>query len=276
MNAALHQPLRTELSRGARERITLHDHGALFYADWLETVFIHLEVDPEALQAVVPFPLDLRDGRAYVSLVAFTLGHLRPRGLGPVGRFIMRPASDHRFLNLRTYVRQGSETGIYFLAEWLNNRLVIPLGPPMYGLPYRYGQLEYHHTFDHGSVRGTVTTPDESQGLVYGGMSEEVAGFDEVEPATLEEFLIERYTAFTHFNGKSRFFRIWHAPWPQCRLGLELDRTDLLTANWLFFHEAKYVSAHYSPGLRDVWMGIPHTIPPKEKHHRLNTFFQFP
>ena len=34
-------------------------------------------------------------------------------------------------------------------------------------------------------------------------------------PGSLDEFLLERYTAFTQFGKCRRFFRIWHEPWRQ-------------------------------------------------------------
>ena len=41
-----------------------------FRADWAPALFVHFEVPTAALQPSVPFPLDCRDGKAYVSLVA--------------------------------------------------------------------------------------------------------------------------------------------------------------------------------------------------------------
>ncbi|MFN7142050.1 MAG: DUF2071 domain-containing protein, partial [Limisphaerales bacterium] len=126
----------TKLSAEAKARMLTQDHGALFLADWSQTVFIHFAVDPGELQPLVPFRLDLRDGAAYITLVAFTLNRMRPRGTGALGQLLLFPLSNHGFLNVRTYVREGNETGIYFLAEWLNNRWAIPLGPRTFGLPY--------------------------------------------------------------------------------------------------------------------------------------------
>src|SRR5580658_6647276 len=105
-----------ELSRQARARLP----RALFYADWLDVTFLHYEVEPAALRPWVPFELDLREGRAYVSLVEFTIRRMRIASLGRAGEWLMRPMSDHWFLNARTYVRAGGASGIYFLAEWLS------------------------------------------------------------------------------------------------------------------------------------------------------------
>jgi hypothetical protein len=51
-------------SVAARRRLLSVKGEPLFYADWLRVLFIHFEVDAGALQREVPFPLDLREGRA--------------------------------------------------------------------------------------------------------------------------------------------------------------------------------------------------------------------
>ncbi|MBI3858054.1 MAG: DUF2071 domain-containing protein [Planctomycetes bacterium] len=71
------------LSARAQTAFRADEGRPLFHAGWRRTVFIHYEVDPAALQPQVPFPLDTRDGKAYVSLVAFTLSDLRFAAGGP-------------------------------------------------------------------------------------------------------------------------------------------------------------------------------------------------
>lgn len=132
-------------SKLARRRMLAVRGEPLLYARWDRAVFIHYEADPAALQRCVPFPLDLHEGRAYVSLVAFTIQRMRPRRGGKLTEWFMKPVATHEFLNVRTYVQESGEPGIYFLAEWLSNRLSVPLGPPMFGLPYRYSRIRYRH-----------------------------------------------------------------------------------------------------------------------------------
>ena len=115
----------------------------LFRCAWERVLFIHYEVDPVALQPQVPFPLETFRGRAYVSLVAFTLRGLRFKW-GP-------PLATHGFLNVRTYL---PGRGIYFLAEWLPHPLCVFLGPRLYGLPYRLGRLDYRHAHETGRLAG--------------------------------------------------------------------------------------------------------------------------
>lgn len=233
----------------------------LMRSDWDRALMIHYAVDPAELQPQIPFPLDLHGGMAYVSFVAFTLRKLRPHRLPEACAPLLRPVSDHGFLNLRTYVRVGRCTGIFFLAEWLPNRLSILLGPPMYGLPYRFGHLDYQHDHEHGRLDGRVDPGDEPDPLVYRYRGTPLGEFAPAQRDTLDEFLLERYSAFTQRGRTRRRFDIWHQPRPQTRVD-ELDLIDdgiaRHTGPWS--GAARVVTAHYSPGVRGVWMGRPHRL----------------
>ncbi|HWF18806.1 MAG TPA: DUF2071 domain-containing protein, partial [Verrucomicrobiae bacterium] len=192
------------LSEAARRRILSAKGEPRFYADWLRAVFIHYEVDAEYLQRAVPFELDLDEGRAYVSLVAFTMRGMRPRIGGKVGALLLKPIAGHGFLNVRAYVRHRGETGIYFLAEWLSNPVSVMLGPRCFGLPYRLGHLEYEHRHETGLLRGNVI--DGKNGadgtniaprLEYSAKINPVSAFEPCAAGSCAEFLMERYTAFT-------------------------------------------------------------------------------
>jgi len=86
-----------ELSAAARERLLSSRFEPLFLAAWERVLLIHLEVDPDALQRSVPFELDLHHGRAFVSLVAFTMRGMRPRFGGRCAAALLRPVATHNF-----------------------------------------------------------------------------------------------------------------------------------------------------------------------------------
>src|SRR5947207_2608467 len=127
---------------------------ALFLADWCDALFIHFCVDPARLRTLVPFDLDIRDGAAYVSLVAFTQRRLRFTRGGRVAALLAAPLAQHEFLNLRTYVRVNDEPAIFFIAEWIPNRLAALIGPRTYGLPYRLARIQYDYNDSKGLLNG--------------------------------------------------------------------------------------------------------------------------
>src|SRR6185503_8008938 len=94
---------RSTLSDNARRRMLAVRGEPMFFARWDRAVFIHYAADPATLQAQVPFELDLREDRAFVSLVAFTLSRMRPRLGGRIGEWFFKPIATHEFLNVRTY-----------------------------------------------------------------------------------------------------------------------------------------------------------------------------
>ena len=226
----------------------------MFYARWDRALFIHYEADPATLQPQIPFELDLRDGRAFVSLVAFTLVGMRPRIGGRLGEWLFKPIATHEFLNLRTYVRHRCEPGIFFLAEWLSNPLSVHLGPRSFGLPYRFGQIAYDHARDGAIIHGTISARDGR--LMYEGIACGKS-YEPCDAGSLTEFLLERYTAFTRHGKRSRFFRVWHPPWPQVLTDIEVTDTTLLASSGRWWKAAEYLGANYSPGV-EVWMGRPH------------------
>lgn len=244
------------LSEAGKQRLLSQFGEPLFLARWDRTVFIHYAADGELLQRQIPFELDLRDGRAFVSIVAFTLLRMRPRIGGRFGEWLFKPIATHEFLNLRTYVRHAGEPGIFFLAEWLSNPLSVRLGPRTFGLPYKFGRLTYDHARSAGEIHAEIGA---SEGrLIYSG-SVRAKDFAASDPGSLTEFMLERYTAFTCRGKRRRLFRVWHEPWQQTPIDLEVTADDLLASTGSWWKTAQYIGANYSPGV-EVWMGRPHRV----------------
>ena len=249
----------------ARQRFIRHETRPLFLSNWERTAFIHYSVDRSLLQPQVPFPLDLRNGTAYVSLVAFTLRHLRFFATGSIASAILRPIANHAFLNLRTYVRVGDETGIYFLAEWLPNLISVLCGPRSFGLPYEYGLASYDHRHETGSIRGRVSGAAGS--LEYSAQMDASSRFSTSETGSLDEFLLERYTAFTAMRSRRGLFRVWHVPWEQLPIEVKVEDDSLLRARGSWFESARLIGANYSPGVTKVWISKRLSIPESEAIH---------
>ncbi len=251
--------------------------------DWLDVVMIHYSVPPARLQPVVPFPLDTFAGAAYVTCVAFNMQNTRrtfcrreprppsdfpcPPGEGPPSTHrpppnllarLLRRMCDHPFFNLRTYVRVGREPGIYFLSEWLPRRLNVLVGPALFGLPYHRGRLTFANRGAGGTVSGKVETPGGR--FDYRGVVDPAIRFRIAEAGSIDEFLMERYTAFTYWRGLHRLFRILHDPWPFAALHTTIADNSLLTTLAGAFDGAEYCHSVSSPGVSEVSIGWPHRL----------------
>lgn len=256
MNTLLESP--SAFSELARRQLAADD-SALLLCHWRRVVMIHFEVDAEIFQPQIPFPLDTRDAKAYVSAVAFTMTDFRPRYGGKLGALCSAPVASHNFLNVRTYVRHGDERGIYFLAEWLTNRLCAFLGPRIYGLPYRHGVASYRHNPEFNKWNGEMIAR-EGQRFAYSATALTTDTPTVAETGSLEEFLLERYTAFTERNGARRFFRVWHQPWRYIPLRVNIEDDSLLASTGNWFSHASFIGAHHCFDARNVQMSRPHKI----------------
>ncbi|MDF1825797.1 MAG: DUF2071 domain-containing protein [Verrucomicrobiales bacterium] len=242
----------------AEARHAMEDRFAetVLLSDWVDFVFIHFEVDRDLLQQVVPFPVDTYEGKAFVSLVAFTMKRMRPAFGGKATGWILRPIASHQFLNLRTYVNLGGQTGIFFMEEWLNEKFAVILGPKTFGLPYHYASVDYLHDEERCACRVLANEGE----ICFSGRKNKALGT--VCPGSRDDFLLERYTAFTAAGRKPHYFRVWHPSW---KIGavdhFELTSRVLLSGlRELWTDTAIVVGTHWSPGVFDVRMGRPHSV----------------
>jgi hypothetical protein len=68
------------LHLAAKQRLLAGEPGPLFLADCDRAAFLHFAVPPAALQPHTPFPLELWQGEALVTLVAFIMRRMRFAG----------------------------------------------------------------------------------------------------------------------------------------------------------------------------------------------------
>jgi uncharacterized protein YqjF (DUF2071 family) len=118
-------------------------------AEWRNLFLATYAVPPALLRPRLPpgLELDMRDGNAFVSLVAFEFVNTRVLGVPWPGY------RNFPELNLRFYVRHGSERGVVFLREFVSERLVTWMARTIYNEPYRVAPLARRCWDDSGSRR---------------------------------------------------------------------------------------------------------------------------
>lgn len=107
-------------------------------AQWENLVLLNYAVDPARLESRLPegLCLDLHQGKAYVSLVAFDFMQTKVLGISWPG-FRNFPE-----INLRFYVRYGTTRGVMFIREYVPKRLIAWTARALYNEPYRYAPME--------------------------------------------------------------------------------------------------------------------------------------
>lgn len=191
---------------------------------WLDLAFLHWPVDAAVLRPLLPqgLELDLHGGTAWLSVVPFRMTGVRLRCLPPL------PGSGaFAELNVRTYVRAGELTGVWFFSLDAQSRLAVRAARFGFRLPYfdarmlceRHGEAVHYHS--ERTHRGAVPArfaarwwPTAPVAVPHGD--------------SLAHWLVERYALFsTARDGSVRVGHVHHAPWQLAPAEVELHCCDM-------------------------------------------------
>jgi uncharacterized protein YqjF (DUF2071 family) len=181
----------------------MNEKNWIIQQQWDHVLFLSWLIEPHLIQQLVPFELDLIDGKAAISIVPFEMSRIRFRNL-PEVPFLSRLLE----LNLRTYVRHEGKTGIYFLTldtdsiigNWVANRF--------FRLPYRLANLsanmpqekndqylfESAHPQYELKIQATITA-------------------NQATPTLLNTWISERYHLFLKKGDSIYRGDVYHTPW---------------------------------------------------------------
>ena len=183
--------------------------------EWHDLLFMHYEVDANALRELLPdsVELDTFDGKAYIGIVPFRMADVAPRyfpELPMVSRF---PE-----LNVRTYVTVGGKRGVWFFSLDATSRLAVRAARTMFHLKYVDASITFEKNprpcpgkwINYHSVRTDRNAPPAELHCEY----RPVGDWYFAKPKTLTHWLTARYCLYTS-DKKGNVFRgeINHSPW---------------------------------------------------------------
>jgi uncharacterized protein len=222
------------------------DRRVVMYQSWRSLLFLHWEVDPDALRPGLPagLELDTFEGRAYVGLVPFTMLGIRPRFLPAVPWF-----SNFHETNVRTYVHVGGENpGVWFYSLDAANPVAVALARSLFHLNYFNARMSLDHG-DDGTIRYRSTRRTPQTACPMTDVHARPTGTPSpAQPGTLDHFLLERYLLYS--RSPRRLFRgqVHHSPYPvQGAEVLGLDESLLAAAG--LKRPATAPLAHYAAGI---------------------------
>jgi uncharacterized protein YqjF (DUF2071 family) len=218
--------------------------------EWRDVLFAHWRVPTEIIQKHVPpgLEIDLCQESAWVSAVAF---NLETRRLGISLRF---PE-----LNLRTYVRRNGEPAVLFLSLHAGHRIGVALAKRFTPLPYFHARIECTRTS--AARRFSFASPLLTAECRLG------PEFNRPAPGSLDEWLLERYVAYTA-DRRRRIYRVAvaHQPWLVRGGSLQL-RAAGMGAGWGLNLASEPDAWHFSDGVSAkatgfLWIATPrHDVP---------------
>jgi len=199
---------------------------------WRDGLFCHWPVDPAAVSETLPDRLSVatHDGDAYLSVVAFVMDDIRPRG-APVGLSFPE-------LNLRTYVDGPDGPGVYFYNLDADDPLGVAVARRLFALPYYRAEMDVSRPVTagrsesgDGPVRFTSrrTHPDVPHAR-FDATYEPAGEAFAAEPGSLDAFLVENYRFYVE---GTRLYRgeIAHEPWTLREATVDRRANTLFEAN---------------------------------------------
>jgi hypothetical protein len=207
-------------------------HRDFLTARWANLCMISYPVDQEWLRALLPpgcVP-DLRDGRAFVSLVAFDFLSTRVMGISwPLHR-------NFPEVNLRFYVRHGDRRGVCFVREFVPKRVIATIARLLYNEPYRSASMSSR----------TSETPDMIEvkhDLTLAGVTNRIRVIGN-KPAvrpdsdSVEHFFKEHSWGFgTSRHGRLLSYQVDHPTWdvwPVKSYEIDWDWKGIYGPDWAF------------------------------------------
>ena len=213
-------------------------------AEWNHLLLANYAVDPAVLEPFVPgkTELDLFEGTAFVSLVAFMFNRTRVLGVPFPGHI------DFEEVNLRFYVRPEHDRevrAVTFIKEIVPRRLIPLVANSLFNenyvaLPMSHlhapGAYRYHWQTD---VRNEISVRLPDSGLAL------------PRPGSLGKFITEHYWGYAQGHRCTLEYEVTHPQWECCGITdyeIEVDFRSTYGDTFAFLDEQKPVNVQYARG----------------------------
>lgn len=174
---------------------------------WHDLLFAHWPVPVTELRPLVPdaFELDVFDGVAWLTVAAFHMTNVSPRGVPSLPWLSAFPE-----LNVRTYVRVDDRPGVYFFSLDAASWPAVQAANLALNLPYYWADMDVQRTagvIRYHSERKSEEAAFEATYAPSGVLTTAISG-------SLDYFLTERYCLYhLHHTGTPYRLEIHHPPW---------------------------------------------------------------
>jgi uncharacterized protein YqjF (DUF2071 family) len=220
-----------------------------FYQEWHRTLFLHFRVEAKELAAFVPdaVELDLFHGKAWISVVVFTMEGVRPRLLPA-----WSPLSNFHELNVRTYVRgPDGMNGVYFLHIAAAKAISVSVARMLSVLPYQKAEISRTSNGDVRIACSSRTGPCLHTEFTPGDMI--------AAPRPLDIWLTERYAVYQQHGKAIWRYQVHHVPWPLRRV--RINRLQIESGKSLPLRPSDPDLAHWSEGVQVLSWPREHVVP---------------
>jgi len=227
----------------------------LMAQDERNLLFIHWPISVKRMRSLVPsqMELDLYDGQAWLTMIAFHMVDLHMRDLPPLPWTSTFPEVD-----LLTYVRLNDQPGVFFLSIDAASELGGWVARHFFHLPYLSASMEFSQVGDGFHIQSRRAASDVAPAADFAARYKPVGRAFEAKKGTLEYFLVERFVMFSVSPGGIVFGgHEHHLPWKLQRAQAEIEVNTIPRAAGIDLPPAPPL-LHFSAGTHDVtWPPLP-------------------
>ena len=177
---------------------------------WRDLLFAHWPVPVDAIRLLVPagLEIDTFEGQAWLGVVPFRMEGVAPRFLPAVPGPGAFPE-----LNVRTYVRRGRRSGVWFFSLDAGSRIAVEGARLGFDLPYYRASMSV--TTDRGwTVYRSERVDRRGPPAEFVGSYRPIRPVGPVRWASLDRFLTDRFGLFAvDDEGRLSWTAIRHAQW---------------------------------------------------------------
>jgi hypothetical protein len=188
--------------------------------------------------------LDLLNGKAYISLVAFQFNDIRIKG------FAIPYHKNFPEINLRFYVKRNNNRGVVFIREFVPKYMVEVVARLLYNEPYSKAHMESSVSYSGNRIQ-TSHLLEWNHRVFNVSVEAENKPFVP-DPTSIEHFLKEQIKGFGQSkSGKLISYDVEHPTWeifPVKTCHSDVDFNWLYGKPWEFLNNEKPVSVMFAKG----------------------------
>lgn len=215
-------------------------------AGWYNLLLFNYNVRPEILEPLLPkgCELDMRDGFAHASLVAFQFHKTKVLG-------IPWPGFTHfSEVNLRFYVRYNGERGVCFVKEYVPSKIISSIARFLYNEPYKFAKMKDSVKDNGAYLTAEYNVQDGNRHMRFYARAEN-------KPYTPNENTVEHHFKEHELgvgrdrSGKTLTYRVHHPVWriyPVVESAIEVEALEMYGDRFNFLSTTKPNSVIFAEG----------------------------
>lgn len=209
--------------------------------NWTDLIMSTFEIDKSILNPYLPLntEIDLYNGKALISLVAFTFSNVNFFG------FKIPFHQNFGQINFRFYVKSkiDGSRGVVFIKEFAPKHLIAFVGNKFYNEPYFFKPIKLKKQKTDNNI---ILQYSYKNSIIKINASQKT---EALKPNTLKHFVVDRYIAYIK-NRKHKTIRynIYHKPWQTHKLNNSFYDENILKLLPSNFKGLKHLSTYLIDG----------------------------